>query len=245
VQFHHAHQDLLTRAAQRFGVPTTIITAILGVETLYGRNMGHFRVLDTLTALAFQYPDPNKPERAALFREQLSDFLTLVLAGKLDLDARGSYAGAIGMPQFMPSSIQRYALDSDKNGHIDLCNNIEDIVMSVGNFLFEHGWQRDVPVFAPVILPADPAPLVEGGITPTLDWQHLRNVGALVEPEAASATWITQPLGVIDLPDETLDTVQFRTATPNFFALTQYNPSYFYAAAVADLAAALDIRAGE
>src|SRR5690606_33832246 len=221
-------QTLLTQAAQRYGVPASIIASIIGVETLYGRNMGSFRVLDALATLAFDYPDPAKPERAEMFRGQLGDFITLALQDKLALDARGSYAGAIGMPQFMPGSIRRYAVDGDHDGHIDLANSVADSVMSVGNFLVEHGWQRGLPVFAPVILPPDPSALASGGLQPTQTWASLRAAGARLAPGAQADGWQDRPLGVVDLVEEARGTVQYRTATPNFFALTQYNRSYFY-----------------
>lgn len=166
VEFYNENRDLLNQAAQRFGVPAPIIASIIGVETLYGRNMGNFRVLDALATLAFDYPDPAKPERATMFRTQLADFLTLVMNDKLELETKGSYAGAIGMPQFMPTSVMHYAVDGDGNGHIDLTNNTQDAIMSVGSFLAQHGWQRGLPVFAPVVLPADPTALVDGGLEP-------------------------------------------------------------------------------
>ncbi|HYG41373.1 MAG TPA: lytic murein transglycosylase B [Bordetella sp.] len=244
VQFWMENQTLLNQAAQRYGVPASIIVSIIGVETLYGRNMGSFRVLDALATLAFDYPDPNKPERADMFRGQLGDFITLALQDKLALDAQGSYAGAIGMPQFMPGSIKRYAVDGDGDGHIDLANSVSDSVMSVGNFLVEHGWLRGLPVFVPVILPPDPSALATGGLQPTQTWASLQAAGARLAPGASGDGWQDRPLGVVDLQEEARGTVQYRTATPNFFALTQYNRSYFYATAVADLAAALETRTG-
>jgi len=244
VEFWRANAVLLDRAEQQYGVPASIIAAIIGVETLYGRNMGSFRVMDALTTLAFDYPQPAKPERIELFRNQLGDFITLVLNGKLEKETRGSYAGAIGMPQFMPGSILRYAVDGDGDGHIDLANSVSDAVMSVGNFLVEHGWQRSVPVFAPVALPPDPKPLVAGGLSPTLDWSRLQAAGARLAPGAVPGRWQELPLGVVNLVEEARGTAQYRTATPNFFALTQYNRSYFYATAVSDLADALAARTG-
>jgi len=244
VQFWQENDALLNQAAQRYGVPASIIASIIGVETLYGRNMGNFRVLDALATLAFDYPDPNKPERADMFRGQLGDFITLALQDKLDIDATGSYAGAIGMPQFMPGSIMRYAVDGDGDGHIDLTHSVRDSVMSVGNFLVEHGWLRGLPVFAPVVLPPDPSRLATGGLEPTQTWDTLRAAGARLAAGASDDGWGDRPLGVVDLVEEARGTVQYRTATPNFFALTQYNRSYFYATAVADLAAALEARMG-
>ena len=194
--------------------------------------------------MAFDYPEPVKPERVEMFRKQLADFITLTLQGKLEPGALGSFAGAIGMPQFMPTSIANYAVDGDDDGHIDLANSVPDAVMSVGSFLQKHGWQRGLPVFAPVILPADPSALVDGGLTPGLDWARLQQAGARMSPGGAAGSWQSSPLGVVDLAEEARGTVQYRTGTANFFVITQYNRSYFYATAVADLAAELQARVG-
>jgi membrane-bound lytic murein transglycosylase B len=246
VSFWHENQALLTRASQRFGVPSTIIAAIIGVETLYGRNMGSFRVIDALTTLGFDYPDPAKPERAAMFRDQLADFLILSIGQqRVDINTSGSFAGAIGMPQFMPGSIMRYAIDGDGDGHIDLTDSVDDAVMSVGNFLMQHGWQRGLPVFAPITLSPAAQSMADGGLAPKTDWNRLHAAGATASPADANAPWMAHPLGVIDLPDDQYGTAQYRTATENFFALTQYNRSYFYAASVADLAAAISRRINE
>jgi membrane-bound lytic murein transglycosylase B len=246
MEFWQDNADTLDQAAQRYGVPASVIVAIIGVETLYGRNMGNFRVLDALSTLAFDYPDPSKPDRAQMFQSQLADFLTLTLQGKLELQTLGSYAGAIGMPQFMPGSIMRYAVDGDHDGHIDLANSPRDAILSVGNFLMEHGWERGRPVFAPVNLPMDAASLVDGGLAPTRTWPQLQAAGATAAATAASvgtdAGWQQGMLGVIDLPEESAGTAEYRTATVNFYALTQYNRSYFYATSVADLAAAIQAR---
>jgi len=247
VAFLRAHARPLARAQARYGVPAAVITAVIGVETLYGRQTGNFRVLDTLVTLAFHYPEPERTDRVQLFREQLADLIELHFAGALDAtQVRGSFAGAIGMPQFMPGSIKRYAVDGDGDGRIDLHGSVADAILSVGNFLHVHGWQPGLPVFAPVRLPDDAQPLVTGGLTPTLDWPQLQAAGARIEPVAAMDTvacndtdWRCTALGVINLVDARVQQTEYRVATPNFFALTHYNRSYFYAAAVADLAAAL------
>lgn len=237
LSFWQQHADILQRASQQYGVPENIIVAIIGVETLYGRHTGNYRTLDALYTLGFHYPDPARPDRQQMFRDNLADFLVWTLKeDNIDpLQVRGSYAGAIGLPQFMPSSLRRYAVDGDGDGHIDLLGNPADAIMSVANFLVRHGWQPGLPVFAPAKLPDQPHLLVDGGLTPTLDWSRLKQAGAAAE----QANWQQHPLGIIDLKDEVLEHTSYRVATPNFFALTQYNRSYFYATAVADLAAAL------
>src|SRR3546814_14918735 len=118
---------------------SSIIVSIIGVETLYGRDMGSFRVLDALATLAFDYPDPNKPERADMFRGQLGDFITLALQDKLALDTQGSYAGTTGMPHFMPGSIKRYAGDGCGDGQNDRANSMVESVMAIRDFMREYG----------------------------------------------------------------------------------------------------------
>jgi membrane-bound lytic murein transglycosylase B len=243
--FMQANAAALDRATKRYGVPQSIIAALIGVETLYGKNMGNFRALDALATLAFDYPDPTRPERATMFRNNLADLIELDLTGKINARTlKGSYAGAVGIPQFMPSSIKRFAVSADGGLQINLSSNRADAIMSVANYLMEHGWERGIPVFAPVVLPTGAEKLVDGGLKPNLDWQQLQAAGAKVSlhPDSGShsTAWMSVALGVIDLPEEDIGTVELRTATPNFFAITQYNHSYFYAAAITDLAAALD-----
>lgn len=239
--FMAEHAATLKLAHQRYGVPANIITAIIGVETLYGQNMGNYRVLDALVTLSFDYPDAKRPDRIEMFQGQLADFIELHYQGKVDANrALGSFAGAMGIPQFMPTSLKRWAVASDPaSGRIDLEYNVDDAILSVANFLVVHGWVTGLPVFAPVELPAQPADLVDGGLTPTLSWGQLQQAGARLLPGASLGSWAEYKLGVINLALPNLNIVEYRTATPNFFALTQYNRSYFYAAAVADLAQAL------
>ncbi len=241
-EFMKTNAQALDQAEKRYGVPQQIIAALIGVETLYGKNMGNFRALDALATLGFDYPDPSRPERAEMFRNNLADLIELDLTGKVNARIlKGSYAGAVGIPQFMPSSIKRFAVSAAGAQQIDLISNRADAIMSVANYLVEHGWQRGVPVFAPVTLPADAAKLVDGGLKPTMDWPQLKAAGAALAPNqpAGTQTWMHGALGVVDLVEEAAGTAELRTATPNFFAITMYNHSYFYAAAITDLAAAL------
>lgn len=241
--FMQQYAPELDRATKRYGVPQSIIAAIIGVETLYGKSQGNFRVLDALASLGFDYPDPKRPDRAVMFQGQLADLIELDLNGRLDArSVKGSYAGAIGIPQFMPGSIKRFAVSATGAKSIDLSNSMPDAIQSVANFLVEHGWQRGLPVFAPVTLPVSADKLVDGGLKPNLDWPQLRAAGAKLAPGAKATAWSRGPLGVIDLPEEAAGRVELRTATQNFFTITQYNHSYFYAASVADLAQALENR---
>src|SRR5699024_3424978 len=180
-EFWQQHQDQLEKVERTYGVPASIIVAIIGVETIYGRFTGDFRVLDALATLGFRYPDPSRPERSQLFRDQLADLAQLHHEQKLDAySVTGSFAGAMGLPQFMPGSLLRYAIDGDGDGKIDLLNNAADAIASVAAFLRYHGWTPGLPIFAPVQLPDHAADLVDGGIDPSLNWQTLVEHGASV-----------------------------------------------------------------
>lgn len=242
-RFWRQHASDLARTEQAYGVPASIIVAIIGVETLYGRHTGDFRVLDALATLGFRYPDASRPERAHMFRNQLADLIALDYQGKLNArHVTGSFAGAMGLPQFMPGSLMRYATDGDHDGRIDLHTSTPDAIASVARFLRLHGWQPNVPVFAPVTPPADAQRLVTGGLTPTLSWQQLESSGARLQPGAQPSSWQQHQLGMVNLVDEPRNTVEYRVGTPNFFALTHYNRSYFYASSVADLAQEIERR---
>ncbi len=236
--FWNANRQVLDRAEKTYGVPAAVIAAIIGVETVYGEQTGSFRVLDTLYTLGFYHPETNRPEKSQMFRNQLAALLDLDYRGKLSADtATGSFAGAIGLPQFMPVSIEHYAIDGDRDGHIDLRYSTSDAILSVANYLARHGWRADNPVFAPVRLPAGADALVDGGLEPSMTWAQLQSRGATLQPGARGGAWQTgKEIGVIDLKDEVRGTNEYRTATRNFFAITKYNRSYFYAASVADLA---------
>lgn len=248
-EFWAQHRSTLDEAAKQYGVPPSVIVAIIGVETVYGRYTGSFSVLDAIATLAFHYPDPKRPERSQLFQDQLADLVVLDYRGVLDARrATGSFAGAMGLPQFMPGSVMRYAVDGDGDRQIDLAASSQDAIMSVANFLVEHGWQAGLPVFAPVALPADAQPLVHGGLEPVYDWEQLKTHGATsaaaASPGTSNNAWMRHKLGIVDLVDEPRNQVEYRSGTPNFFAITHYNRSYFYAASVADLAQELATRMG-
>jgi membrane-bound lytic murein transglycosylase B len=225
------HAKTLARAAREHGVPEEIIVAIIGVETLYGRQMGGFRVVDSLATLAFDYPP-----RAAFFRSELEQYLLLARDAAFDVfSVRGSYAGAIGIPQFMPGSIRRYAVDYDGNATIDLSRSAADAIGSVANFLRAHGWQRGEAIWAPARVVGEAhRSLLEAGIRPTTAVADLRGVelapGAVLPPDTRVA------LIALESPDAA---TEYRLALENFYVLTRYNRSSLYASAVADLAAAL------
>lgn len=237
LEFWQQHADTLEQAEQAYGVPASIIVAIIGVETIFGRYTGSFRTLDALATLGFRYPDPTRPERSQMFRNQLADLIVLHHEGQLNAyEMEGSYAGAMGLPQFMPESLRRFAVDGDGDGHIDLQNNVADAIYSVASYLRHHGWVPGLPVFAPVTIAEQTKRLQTRGLEPNLSWTQLQQHEAVARPDGNPAHWQHYALGMVDLVDEPRKTVEYRIGTPNFFAITHYNRSYFYAASVADLA---------
>ncbi len=226
LEFWQAHQAVLARAEQEFGVPAQVMVAIIGVETFYGRNTGRWRVIDALTTLAFDHPP-----RARFFRSELEHYLLLARENKQDvLSVRGSYAGAIGIPQFMPSSTRAYAVDFDRDGVIDLRASTEDAIGSVASFLSKHGWEPGAPVQLKPELAGD---AWRRYASTSSELKHalsdLRDAGVPLPeglpPESRAA--------LIDLGSEV------RVGLKNFYVITRYNRSSLYAAAVADLAEAL------
>jgi membrane-bound lytic murein transglycosylase B len=243
IAFWDTHQEALAHAERQFGVPAEIIVGIIGVETVYGRNTGSFRVMDAITTLAFAYPDtPTRAKRMAYFRRELEN--TLLYARNMGIDPftlEGSYAGAIGLPQFMPGSILQYAVDFDGDGQVDLRNSAADAIGSVANFLVRHGWQSGLPIAFPATV--SPAP---DNAVPA--WQQFIGAGlkatfSLGELRAGGVTPLSAPpaglaYGLVDLQNGH-DPTEYWLATDNFFAITHYNRSYFYAMAVTDLGRAV------
>lgn len=236
VKFWQDNADVLTKASQQFGVPKEIIVAIIGVETVYGRNPGGFRVIDALTTLSFDYPHTGN-NRAPFFRAQLEDYLLFVRESELDVfEVKGSYAGAIGMPQFMPGSWRRYAIDYDQDGKIDLRNNSVDAIGSVANFLHLHGWVNQQPTHFPLqLVGPPPESLLAAGIEPQWTIAQLDAAGlpsdSTINPQLK--------LALIDLPNGDAPPV-YVLGTQNFYTITRYNRSSFYAMSVIELAQAID-----
>lgn len=225
------------RAQQRYGVPPHIVAGILGVETIYGRNMGSFRVLDALSTLALRFPPQAPRDRSAYFGAQLGDFLQwCVQEGRDPLQVRGSYAGAIGMPQFMPENILKYAVDFDQGGKIDLIDDPADAIGSVANFLAAKGWVRGQPTHFALQLPADlPQPTLDAllapDITPTFTADQLAALGLPLLPQARA---YSGKLAVVQLPNAAA-APDYVLGTENFYVITRYNHSAFYALAVIEL----------
>jgi len=231
LRFWQEHGATLVRAEAIYGVPAEIIVAIIGVETEYGRNMGKFGVMEALASLAFHYPP-----RAAFFRGELEQLLLLAREnGVSPLTIKGSYAGAIGIPQFMPSSQRRFAVDFDGDDRIDLRNEPADAIGSVARFLQQHGWEAGAPVAAPARLDGDPAALIAAGIKPVSPLRELLRQGVRAAGEAGDGE---RPAALIDLvtPDEPSE---YWVGFGNFYAITRYNRSSFYAMSVFQLAEAL------
>lgn len=233
--FWREHDSWIRRATDRFGVPGEIIVAIIGVETLYGRVTGDFRVLDTLTTLSFDYL-----RRAEFFRTELEQFLLLVRDNRLDpTGPRGSYAGAIGVPQFMPGSIRRHAVDFDGDGRVDLQRSVADAVGSVASFLVNHGWRVGEPSHFPASV-ADLGrveTLIAAGIEPQFSFDQLKSAGVSSSVPVPGSL----KLALVDLPNIDQPPTFFLGAN-NFYVVTRYNRSSFYAMGVLLLAA--ELRAG-
>jgi membrane-bound lytic murein transglycosylase B len=230
-EFWQRHEEALTRAERDYGVPAEIIVAIIGVETVYGRNMGNFRVIDALTTLAFDYP-----KRAAFFREELEQFLLLARDGGRDVfSLKGSYAGAIGIPQFMPGSYRRYAVDFDGSGDADLRGSPIDAIGSVANFLKAHGWEAGNPAAVPAEVGGQVfRALLDAGLKPSARAAELGAMGISVSiPLPAETLCALIELETPDRPSEYL------AGLHNFWVITRYNRSSFYAASVLELAAAV------
>lgn len=234
--FWAQHEGTLKRAEQTYGVPAEIIVAIIGVETIYGRNMGDFKVLEALSTLAFDYPP-----RAEFFRSELQQFLLLAHENQENaLEIKGSYAGAIGIPQFMPGSQRRYAVDFDGDGKVDLRSNPIDAIGSVAQFLNRHGWIKDSPIAVQVSIENDlPSDWLEAGIFPKLQVSEL--LKSNVSTRQALPANAPTKAALIDLitPDQP---TEYWLGFDNFYVITRYNRSSFYAMSVFQLAEAIKAR---
>ncbi|MGP1629274.1 MAG: lytic murein transglycosylase B [Giesbergeria sp.] len=241
VRFWNEHATALARAEQEYGVPREIIMGILGVETLYGQHMGNTRVLDALATLAFDFPEahPRAAERQAYFRGELEQFLSLAHRSDTDpFEARGSYAGAMGLGQFMPSSWARWAVDFDGDGRIDLFGSADDAIGSVANYFIAHGWQPGMPTHFSVAFDQatlDLDALLAPDILPTFSTASMAAKGARVEGAGAA---YTGQLALIELQNGS-NAPSFVAGTANFYAVTRYNWSSYYAMAVIELGQAV------
>ena len=240
-RFWKTHQSTLERAEREFGVPAALVVGIIGVETLYGQNTGNFRILDALATLAFDFPTahPRAAERQTFFRTELEQFLLLTSRSGADpTSIKGSYAGAMGLPQFMPSSWARYAVDFDGDGRIDLFNSPQDAIGSVAHYFKSFQWQTGMPTHYPVTLvpgQTDMDALLAPDILPTFSISSFMAKGAQLE---GAALQHTGPLALIELRNGP-DAPSYVAGTENFYAITRYNWSSYYAMAVIELAEAV------
>ena len=236
--FWRANEKWLARAEETFGVPPEIIVGIVGVETIYGQQMGGFRVIDALATLAFDFPTGRR-DRSGFFRDELEQYFVLCHSENIDpLALKGSYAGAMGMGQFMPSSWNRYAVDFDGDGRIDLHASGADVVGSVAHYLAEFGWQRGMPTHFDVAAPvdaADRATLLVPDIVPSFTPQEFLAHGAGLP---AAAREFGDKLALIELQNGDA-APSYVAGTPNFYAVTRYNWSSYYALAVIELGQAV------
>jgi len=246
VTFWTQNREALERAEALYGVPAEVIVGIIGVETLYGRDMGKFRVADVLATLAFAYPlAPNREARMAFFRSELEQTLLYSRQAGLDpLSMTGSFAGAVGMVQFMPGNIAKFAVDFDGDGKIDLRSSAADAIGSVASFLAGHGWRRE-----------EPGPLVyQATVSPSRAWEPYINQGLEAKFRAedliAAGVSTTSSLppsmlyGLVDLQNGSEPT-EYWVGSNNFYAITQYNRSYFYAMSVVELGRAVRLSLGK
>ncbi len=227
VEFWKQHEATLARAETEYGVPPQVIVAIIGVETSYGGNTGSYRVMDALSTLAFDYPP-----RAPFFRKELREFLMLTREEQVDpLGLKGSYAGAMGLPQFMPSSFRAYAVDFDNDGHINIWTNPVDAIGSVASYFKRHGWQPGQPVVSAASVEGAQA---EQGLTVGLD--PVKTAAELRGLGWTSADPLNDELPVTAFRLEGAEGDEYWLGLPNFFVITRYNRSVMYAMAVNQLA---------
>ena len=243
VDFWTKYAKPLKRAEKLYGVPAQIIVGIIGIETVYGKNVGKFHIIDVLSTLSFAYPDtPNRDSRMTYFKSELEQSLLFARESGIDpFSLLGSYAGAIGWPQFMPSSVRLYGVDFDGDGKIDLRNSPEDAIGSVANFLAQHGWKPELPLVFPATLVNDQIEQDDTlkdkfakDLSATYSLDQLADTAVPTQKEATpSLTY-----GLIDLQNGDNPT-EYWLATDNFFAITKYNRSYFYAMSVIELGKAV------
>ncbi|MGL6028632.1 MAG: lytic murein transglycosylase B [Legionella sp.] len=224
LDFWAANRTALERAQKRYGVPPEMIVAILGVETLYGAKQGDHKVLDALATLAFEYP-----KRSPYFTKELTEYLLLCREHKVPATHyKGSYAGAIGKPQFMPSSYRYYAVDSNNKGHRDLVDNNDDVIASIANYFHKHGWKKNQGIAQTAQLKGWHFKKIQmNPRTANYNYKQLESAG--VKPITAAQNHPGRA-GLIELM--TAEGKEYWLAYPNFFVITRYNSSPQYALAV-------------
>jgi membrane-bound lytic murein transglycosylase B len=232
--FWQDNERWLQLAEERYGVPPAIVVGIIGVETIYGQQTGGFRVLDALATLSFDFPIGRR-DRSGFFREELESFLLLCRKESLDpAQPLGSYAGAMGLPQFMPSSVLKYGIDFDGDGHVDLHTSAADVIGSVANYLAAFGWERGGPTHFNVAAPVevrDRALLLVPDILPSFSRDEFAERGAVLDEPGRA--WDGK-LALLELSNGDA-APSYYAGTGNFYAITRYNWSSYYAMAVIEL----------
>jgi len=233
VEFWRRNQAQLERASEKYGVPVEILVAVIGVETKYGRITGGFKVINSLSTLAFDYP-----KRSRFFTSELKHYFLLAREQSLDPHTlTGSYAGAMGIPQFMPSSYRAYAVDFDEDGLTDIWENPTDAIGSVGNYFKEHGWREGAGIISPATIPdSDISALLTNGLEPKLTMAVMAEAGIAAGNEVGAA----ENVKLLQL--ENKDGYEYWLALHNFYVITRYNHSALYAMAVYQLAEAIRAR---
>ncbi len=240
-RFWQDNRETLTRAEAEFGVPASLIVGVIGVETLYGRHTGTHKVLDAITTLAFDFPasHPRAAARTAFFRDELEQLLSLCQRNGIDPHSLlGSFAGAMGLPQFMPSSWARYAIDFDADGKVDLFDSPADVIGSVANYFKAFGWQSGMPTHYPVRF--DPATLdldtlLAPDILPSFGVADFQAKGAVLD---GAALQHTGKFALVELENAGAPS-SYVAGTENFYVVTRYNWSSYYALAVIELGEAV------
>lgn len=241
VVFWQLHRDTLLRAQAQTGVPVDILLGIIGVETIYGQQMGNYRVLDALATLAFDFPQshPRAAARSQYFKGELAQFLSMMQRGDIDPTLwRGSYAGALGLPQFMPSSWHKHAVDFDADGKVDLFTSPGDAIGSVANYLAAFGWQTGQPTHFALSFDStrlDLPALLAPDILPTFSVADVQAKGVVLEAAAQS---YPGKLALIELQNGDAPP-SYLAGTENFYVITRYNWSSYYAMAVIELGQAV------
>jgi membrane-bound lytic murein transglycosylase B len=241
VAFWQAHRETLERASSTYGVPAELIVGIIGVETYYGRQLGRYRVLDALATLSFDFPQehPRAAQRSAFFRGELGEFLSQWHRAGLDpFKARGSFAGAMGIPQFMPSSWAKYAVDFDGDGRVDLIDSTADAIGSVAHYFKSFNWQPGMPTHYAVDFDyerLDMPTLLAPDIKPTFPVDHFTAKGVVL---GAAGRQHAGPLALVELLNGDYSP-SYVAGTENFYAVTRYNWSSYYALAVIELGRAV------
>jgi membrane-bound lytic murein transglycosylase B len=237
--FWRTHDAVLAAAEQRWGVPPEVIVGLIGVETYYGRVLGDFRVLDALATLAFDFP-PGRSDRSEYFRDELEQLLLWCRREGIACTApRGSYAGATGLGQFMPGSINRYAVDFDDDGQVSLGTSAADAIGSIAAYLAAHGWRRGQPTHYPARPPEEAtvrARLLAPDIVPSFSPAQLAEQGVRLGDDALAHPGL---LALVEVNNGEDSAPSYYAGGDNFYALTRYNRSSYYALAVAELGAAI------